>query len=543
VPFIDLERAVTTTYDTCVIGSGPAGMAVAVSLAQIGHSVLLVEAGGELPVAGPEANLSSRQTHAPLVETNCRALGGTGWMWGGRIMPFLKAEFAQMNWPVPYDDYADYLDKAAEFLGGSTLGRPFANVDEHHPIDLNAVEMLAADQPISQRHAQSLDASYGPAILLSVVATGLNFADDADGGVLCTGPRVLLTGADKSVDLSARTTIIACGGVETVRLVLAEQSRQPDRLEHLKALGRGYCGHLTGSIAQLVLRKGVDPTEFGWKPHAKGGFTRQVFRTTAANAASGSNMFFWARNWPIEDAAHRSGIQSLKYVLRRLRGKGVSADETGPAAMKAAKVSPLSHHILNLVRDAPTSIMALPGIFRSKLNRSRQHLDHLIPNGANSYRLCYHAEQNVSDENLVELAGPVLPDQLPDIKITYGYSLADAEAVAIGHDVLAKELTASGLAEVIFDEPAADRTDAILNAARDGFHQIGTARMGESAADSVVDMNCKLHGVCGLYVAGSSIFPSSGAVPPTQSIVAFAMRLSDHLADVLKQTPPQSSVQ
>jgi hypothetical protein len=447
-------------------------------------------------------------------------------MWGGRIMPLLKRDFVQMKWPVSYDSYAVYLDKAAEFLGGSTLGRPFVNEDSHQ-IDLNAVEMLAADMPISERHAMKLHAQDGPEVLLSVVATGLNLVVDPTGHVRCTGPRVVES--DKAVNLTAHNTILACGGIETARLMLAEQSRQPDRLGHLKALGRGYTGHLTGSIAQLVLRQGLKPDNFGWTRRGQGGFTRRVFRTTDKNGGSRPNMFFWARNWPIEDAVHGSGIQSLKYIVRRLRrGRGLAA-ETGPAALTADEASPVMQHLGILVRDAPTSVMALPGVIRASVNRSRRHLDHLIPNGANSYRLCYHSEQTMSDANFVALAGPVVPDQLPNIKITYGFSKADAELVVLGHDALVNELRASGLADVIYDGSTCDRVGAILNAARDGYHQIGTARMGKSAADSVVNEDCKVHGVSGLYVAGSAIFPSSSAAPPTQSITAFSMRLAEHL--------------
>ena len=89
MPFINLDNATTRTFDICVVGSGPAGMAAALSLSQKGRSVLLVDAGGTTPTPGPTAILSSQKTHAPLIETNCRALGGTGWMWGGRIMPLL----------------------------------------------------------------------------------------------------------------------------------------------------------------------------------------------------------------------------------------------------------------------------------------------------------------------------------------------------------------------------------------------------------------------------------------------------------------------
>ena len=54
--------------------------------------------------------------------------------------------------------------------------------------------------------------------------------------------------------------------------------------------------------------------------------------------------------------------------------------------------------------------------------------------------------------------------------------------------------------------------------------------MGRRPADSVVDGDCAVHGSANLYVAGSSVFPTSGVANPTFSIVALALRLADHLA-------------
>ena len=67
-----------------------------------------------------------------------------------------------------------------------------------------------------------------------------------------------------------------------------------------------------------------------------------------------------------------------------------------------------------------------------------------------------------------------------------------------------------------------------------GHHHMGTTRMSSSPADGVVDTDCRLHGVRNLYVAGSSVFPTGGAINPTLSIVALAVRLSDHLRQAVR---------
>ena len=53
--------------------------------------------------------------------------------------------------------------------------------------------------------------------------------------------------------------------------------------------------------------------------------------------------------------------------------------------------------------------------------------------------------------------------------------------------------------------------------------------MSADPASGVVDAHCQVHGVDGLFVAGSSVFPTSGHANPTQMIVALAIRLADTL--------------
>jgi choline dehydrogenase-like flavoprotein len=61
-------------------------------------------------------------------------------------------------------------------------------------------------------------------------------------------------------------------------------------------------------------------------------------------------------------------------------------------------------------------------------------------------------------------------------------------------------------------------------------HQAGTLRFGADPAQSVLDLNCKAHELDNLYVTDGSFFPSIGAVNPTLTIIANALRVAEHLA-------------
>ena len=60
-------------------------------------------------------------------------------------------------------------------------------------------------------------------------------------------------------------------------------------------------------------------------------------------------------------------------------------------------------------------------------------------------------------------------------------------------------------------------------------HLMGTTRMADNEKEGVVDKNLKVFGSKNIYVLGGSVFPSGGAANPTLTIVALAMRLSEHL--------------
>ena len=67
-------------------------------------------------------------------------------------------------------------------------------------------------------------------------------------------------------------------------------------------------------------------------------------------------------------------------------------------------------------------------------------------------------------------------------------------------------------------------------------HHMGTTRMHYDSRQGVVDQNCRVHGLDNFYIAGSSVFPTCPRGNPTLTIVALALRLSDHLYTKLTTT-------
>jgi choline dehydrogenase-like flavoprotein len=64
-------------------------------------------------------------------------------------------------------------------------------------------------------------------------------------------------------------------------------------------------------------------------------------------------------------------------------------------------------------------------------------------------------------------------------------------------------------------------------------HQAATVRFGTDPATSALDPNCKAHELDNLYVPDTSFFPRIGAVNPSLTAIANAMRVGDHLLERL----------
>jgi len=101
----------------------------------------------------------------------------------------------------------------------------------------------------------------------------------------------------------------------------------------------------------------------------------------------------------------------------------------------------------------------------------------------------------------------------------------DLETLTETTRVIAAELARTGVGRVRSDIDLDDPWDGTVG----GEHHVGTTRMAASAAEGVVDADCRVFDVENLFVAGSSVFATSGYANPTYSLVALAVRLAEHL--------------
>ena len=120
----------------------------------------------------------------------------------------------------------------------------------------------------------------------------------------------------------------------------------------------------------------------------------------------------------------------------------------------------------------------------------------------------------------VVLTDRIEADGLPGVRVEYRLSPASRRMLDFGLDRAEDVLRAAG-ARSILRLPLAPLA---------GWHLLGTARMGDDPARSVVDGRGRCHAVRDLMVVDGAVFPTVGAVNPGSTIGALALKLADDLA-------------
>jgi choline dehydrogenase-like flavoprotein len=143
------------------------------------------------------------------------------------------------------------------------------------------------------------------------------------------------------------------------------------------------------------------------------------------------------------------------------------------------------------------------------------------------YRLFNFVEQIPNPESRVTLSDEKDALGLRRVRLKWQLSELDKHGIRRAHELLALEVGRSGFGRLRIELP--EHEEEILHGAVGGHHHMGTTRMSDDPKAGVVDADCRLHGLHNLYVAGSSVFPTSGFSNPTLTLVALSLRLADHL--------------
>jgi hypothetical protein len=544
--------------DVAVVGAGPAGIILALELARAGHRVVLLESGGDRPNAAVQKlgdTVGGDPLHVEMSLSTRRQIGGASNMWGGRCVPFDPIDFEPREivgdalWPLDHEEIAAYLERACAWC---LCGEP---VFEAGAIPGLAGRSLVPGFVDGEVRASDLERWSLPTNFGSVYRDQLRSTPGLrlETGLTCTEvvPRsggsehggrgvahlVARDGDGGSAFVRARRYVLAAGGLETTRLLLASTSRDRDGLgNHSGHLGRWYMAHVESRVGRVRFRTPPEQTIYSHERDPDGVYVRRrfTFDPDLQVADRLPNAALWLVNPQIGDPSHGSGVLSFVYLMLAspLGGRFV-AEGIRQAHLKTNGPVSTRAHFANVARNFfPTLRFAARFGYERFLRRGRKVPGFFVPSAANVYPLLYHGEHLPHWESRVELSESKDALGMPRLRTHLHFSDEDVAAVRRAHELLDRSLRRQGLGEVemLYEDVEAAVREQLFG----GYHQAGTTRMSADPANGVLDRDLAVHGFDDLFVASCSAFPTSSQANSTFTLTAFALRLADHLDNDLR---------
>ncbi|MFJ4156078.1 FAD-dependent oxidoreductase [Pseudomonas sp. NPDC089752] len=474
------EKTLRKAYDVCIVGAGPAGITLALRLAEAGWSVVLLEAGGHEYTPRSQAFYTCTSTGLELYaeETRLRYLGGTSNHWAGRCRPFTASDFSVAppvdlpGWPITYAEVEHYLPAAMEIVD-LPQGADFRAMNTGlggGDFDADCF-LLSPPTRFAQKYAAALKDTAGLEVFINCNCVDLEF-DQASGQLKA----VVVSDYDHHRDrVRARQYILATGAIENARQLLNSTSLVAAGVVKKDGLtGRCLMEHLNIDMGTFILKdgQGIEP--------------RQYYTTDA-------------------------------FVADYRAGKGNVSATVLSDVQTYGRTAEVKHFLENLACDMGwASKIDFVAKFSCPGDGVISTMIEQFPNAQSRISLI--------DEK----------DELGVAKVNVNWALTatDRHTIKCIGAELAKQFAESGLGFVKLNDYVYDSELPLKMSPH--AHHMGTTRMAASAEFGVVDVDCKVFGTDNLFVAGSSIFATGGASNPTMPLLQFALRLADHLDTKLK---------
>jgi choline dehydrogenase-like flavoprotein len=507
------ETPPSNPADVCIVGGGAAGITLAVELASKGKTVSLLEGGGALREDSSQALYDSEIAglpHRGIHTGRIRVKGGTTVRWGGQILELDELDFTprpgvpESGWPFPKTQLRSFYERALRLEGLAKversdeavwrdLGMPFAQF-----ADLDAYLSRWCPEPnFARLHNKTLTSH--PNIHLWLHASAVELMTEAERAV---GVRSrTLTGVEAI--FRARHYIFCLGGIESSRFFLQPRAGGlPWNRSGL--LGKHFQDHIDCNAASVT-------------PHDLSQF-HELFDPIIAH---GFKYLPKLRLLP--------GVQAKLGTLNI--GSTMSFEDTGKVRMQA------KHTIRNLMRGRFSEVTAdnlrhtakhVPMLFRQVWRYKVQRRAYAPAEVRIFLRI--HCEQEPTSCSSIALTDK--RDPLGLLRVRFDWQISERELETIRQYVLVAQRSLAGVATITPDEDLMSGSPGFLARCDDSNHHMGGMRMSTFDTEGIVDTNLRLYGLSNTYVCSSAVFPCSGFSNPTHTLLALAVRLSDHLDQV-----------
>lgn len=535
----------------CIIGAGPAGISLALQFINAKIDVVLIAGGAlehdEKAQALYAGEVADEALHSPLTEYRHRQFGGSSATWGGRCMPFDPIDFETRDWmdgarwPIRYDDIAPFYPAAQAFAEAGDFiydarhaidggMRPMIGGFRPNFFNPDSVERFSCPTNFGRRYGEMLRRAPNIRVLLNAHAIEIVRAEQGDA----IGHVILRTLGGAEFQVHADRFVLATGGIETARLLLASRSKDPQGIGNATdQVGRNYLCHIAGTMGKLSITSPATSVFHGYDRAWDGVYCRRrlALLPEMQREKRIGNVVMRLHHPRLPDPSHGRGILSAIYLAKPFISYEYSKRLHGGDALSAGLVL---KHLMNIAREPFGTAGFLLNWARRRTLAARKFPSLIVAPRNNIFSLDIHAEQAPNLDSRIMLGSGQDAFGMPLARVDWRYRALDLETVRVALGLLRDDLANWGGGQLAYDD--ADIPDAMLRDGAYGGHHIGTARMGASPAEGVVDTDARVFGTTNLHVAGSAIFPTSSQANPTLTIIAFALRLARHLKEEMQSS-------
>ncbi|MGE5596429.1 MAG: GMC oxidoreductase, partial [Hyphomicrobiales bacterium] len=336
-----------------------------------------------------------------------------------------------------------------------------------------------------------------PGVEVVLDATVLKLRTDPATGAVATAAVSSLDGNRFSV--AADRFVLACGGIDNARLLLASQDRNPAGLGNDHDLvGRYFMDHL--SIDSGFVRPAT--RDLPWV---------ELFGERRDERGSK----FQAMYWHGEELLRERGLLNAAFWINFEAGSSASPGVLSLRALHGGRLTQPA--IAGRARHASQVVLHPIPVSRFTLARVANRYP---PPRILAFRIM--AEQAPNPDSRITLSGARDRLGVPLARLDWRLSDVDLWSIRQHQDALDEAMQAAGIGKM-FGKFGDEQPRATLVS---NYHHMGTTRMHPDPRRGVVATDSRVHGVPNLFVAGSSVFPTGGYLNPTLTIIALAMRLA-----------------
>lgn len=545
-----LQEGALIDTDICIVGAGVVGVSLAREFIGKKLRVCLVEAGGTGPDKATQSLLwgeCSGHPYFPLDTARTCGFGGSSNRWsvgigdsrlGVRLRPLDPIDFeardwvSYSGWPFSKSHLDPYYERAHAVCRIGPYRYDVSDWEEEGkprlPLSGDRVEtsifQFGPRSPFCREYREEIE--HADNITSYIHANALEVETAKTTQTVSSILFGCLNG--KRFRISAKLFILAAGAIEIPRLMLLSNKSWRDGLGNQHDIvGRFFMEHPHLWSGRLISPlSNIRKLTALYRIHAAEQIPIMAKLTLSPDVLRREQLLNYSVSLHLRPSGNRGNI-TTSWPVVSWPLLGTDTPEQSSAAVCSSKTGKPPGLLNGMENPARSVYRMLRGQAGRVYHSFRRNRDTAI------FDLNHMTEQEPNPESRVTLINECDMLGRRRVRLHWKLTALDIRSIIRAQEIIGEEFKRAGLGSLemrMKDETPPPDLEG-------GWHHMGTTRMHGDPKKGVVDEQCRVHGVSNLFIAGPSVFPTCGYANPVLTSVALAVRLADHVKQVMSDGP------